>query len=706
MDAGRERLKRAASAAPGPAGWRPHGVCLPAAVQNGSLPQKEAGGEDDFEPYLSGQASQNNSYAPISDHYMSSYYGPSVGFPSYSLGTEAAWSTGGDPPIPYLAPYAQTLTNGETHHHFLPDAGFLGQTGLGSTHSYLSQHAGPFGFFPGGPEFAAWAGAAPTSAVGQAQGPNTSQGSSAYSSSYVYPPSSLGGAVIDAQSSFSNEGLNKAPGPTSSIEQGMTGLKIGNGGGGAGDNPANGNSSGGAIAKTVGAPLVTAAFSSGDNASGPGQYPGGAAPAPKATSWAAIASKPARTQPKPLKGGKPCAGTTPTSLPPPPIKHDMDIGTWDNKGAVAKTSAPVQAMSPSQQQHQQHQQHQQQQQQQQQQQLQQHQSSNLGNRVQGCPVGPPLHMQVLPGPASSPQQFMPPQSGTGLLMPPTPLSQPQPSTVAAAAAALLQQQPPPLTTTVMPALHQGQPQPGHGHWLTQRGRGTVQNGAQFSAAVAQASFPHTGPTSLSGAPSAPGVICSGMEPHPVLEKLRSANNYNPRDFDCSPKNARVFIIKSYSEDDVHRSIKYSIWCSTEHGNKRLDAAYRSMQGKGPVLLLFSVNGSGHFCGVAEMASPVDYSTCAGIWSQDKWKGRFDVKWLFVKDVPNSQLRHIRLENNENKPVTNSRDTQEVPLEKARQVLRIIAGYRHSTSIFDDFSHYEKRQEEEESLKKDRQNRCK
>lgn len=116
-------------------------------------------------------------------------------------------------------------------------------------------------------------------------------------------------------------------------------------------------------------------------------------------------------------------------------------------------------------------------------------------------------------------------------------------------------------------------------------------------------------------------------------------------------------------------------------------------------MLFSVNGSGHFCGVAEMKSPVDYGTSAGVWSQDKWKGKFDVKWIFVKDVPNNQLRHIRLENNDNKPVTNSRDTQEVPLEKAKQVLKIIATYKHTTSIFDDFSHYEKRQEEEEVVRK-------
>lgn len=61
-----------------------------------------------------------------------------------------------------------------------------------------------------------------------------------------------------------------------------------------------------------------------------------------------------------------------------------------------------------------------------------------------------------------------------------------------------------------------------------------------------------------------------------------------------------------------------------------------------------------------MITPVDYNSHSSVWSQDKWKGSFKVKWIYVKDVPNTQLRHIRLENNENKSVTNSRDTQEVP----------------------------------------------
>ena len=182
-----------------------------------------------------------------------------------------------------------------------------------------------------------------------------------------------------------------------------------------------------------------------------------------------------------------------------------------------------------------------------------------------------------------------------------------------------------------------------------------------------------------------------------LSKLKvhtNPNAYNPKEFNISPKAARFFVIKSYSEDDVHRSIKYNIWCSTEHGNRRLDSAYFKGDNQVPVYLFFSVNGSGHFCGMAEMMSRVDYNKKTDVWSQDKWRGCFQVKWVYVKDVPNSLLRNIKLENNDNKPVTNSRDTQEIPFDKGKQVLKVFHTYSHTSSILDDFDHYERKQEED------------
>jgi len=82
-----------------------------------------------------------------------------------------------------------------------------------------------------------------------------------------------------------------------------------------------------------------------------------------------------------------------------------------------------------------------------------------------------------------------------------------------------------------------------------------------------------------------------------------------------------------------------------------------------------------------MMSPVDYTTSSSVWTQtDKWKGRMDVRWIFVKDIPNSHLRHIRVWNNENKPVTNSRDTQELPPDAGTAMLRIFADFPPKTSV--------------------------
>lgn len=201
------------------------------------------------------------------------------------------------------------------------------------------------------------------------------------------------------------------------------------------------------------------------------------------------------------------------------------------------------------------------------------------------------------------------------------------------------------------------------------------------------------------APQGGLIVSPGSNIPEIVHKLHAENNYNPKEFSFSLTNARYFVIKSYAEDDIHRSIKYSIWTSTEHGNKRLDSAYREQKGRGNIYLFFSVNGSGHFCGVAQMASEVNFHVVTGVWSQDKWKGRFSVKWLYVKDVPNNALRHIRLENNENKPVTNSRDTQEIPVDKAKLVMKIVHDWRATSSIFDDFGHYEEKELEDKKVSK-------
>ncbi|CAL5193096.1 unnamed protein product [Lathyrus oleraceus] len=170
--------------------------------------------------------------------------------------------------------------------------------------------------------------------------------------------------------------------------------------------------------------------------------------------------------------------------------------------------------------------------------------------------------------------------------------------------------------------------------------------------------------------------------------------YNGEDLSENYSDAKFYVIKSYSEDDVHKSIKYNVWASTPNGNKKLDAAYQEAKEKPggcPIFLLFSVNTSGQFVGLAEMTGPVDFDKTVEYWQQDRWTGCFNVKWHVIKDIPNGLLRHITLENNEDKPVTNSRDTQEVKFDKGVQVVKIFKEHSSKTSILDDFGFYESRE---------------
>lgn len=161
--------------------------------------------------------------------------------------------------------------------------------------------------------------------------------------------------------------------------------------------------------------------------------------------------------------------------------------------------------------------------------------------------------------------------------------------------------------------------------------------------------------------------------------------FNPHDYDVNPTNARFYIIKSNSEHDIRASIEHGVWCSTDHGNKKLDNCFKNNQHNGPTILLFSVNNSGKFCGMAEMISRVDFNRESGIWSNNRFRGQFRVRWTHVKDVPNSALRHIYLANNDFKPVTFSRDTQEVPPREGKRMIYILHKFVHVSSMLEPIS---------------------
>ncbi|KAL6888190.1 hypothetical protein ACP4OV_009216 [Aristida adscensionis] len=183
----------------------------------------------------------------------------------------------------------------------------------------------------------------------------------------------------------------------------------------------------------------------------------------------------------------------------------------------------------------------------------------------------------------------------------------------------------------------------------------------------------------------------------IMSPLVCRDQFNRSDFSIQYEHAKFFMIKSYSEDDIHKGIKYNVWASTPNGNNKLDAAFHEAQvltkekgTKCPIFLFFSVNTSGQFVGLAEMLGPVDFKKTMDFWQEDKWNGFFPVIWHIIKDIPNRLFKHIILENNDNRIVTFSRDTQEIGLRQGLQMLKIFKDYRQITSILDDFDFYEEK----------------
>jgi hypothetical protein len=165
------------------------------------------------------------------------------------------------------------------------------------------------------------------------------------------------------------------------------------------------------------------------------------------------------------------------------------------------------------------------------------------------------------------------------------------------------------------------------------------------------------------------------------------------------ENSFFYVIKSFSEEDVHKAIKYNIWTSTKTGNSTLSNSYKfASQNGAHIYLFFSCNGSGRFVGLVRMKSDVDNSVYFPLWTQDnKWGGLFDLEWIFIKDVPFKEFKDVifTLKDGEIKCVTNSRDSQEIPFSDGLRMVEIIRNYNNTNTILEHFEYYDMRQEKYE-----------
>eukprot|EP01012_Entosiphon_sulcatum_P042459 TRINITY_DN564_c0_g1_i1.p1 TRINITY_DN564_c0_g1~~TRINITY_DN564_c0_g1_i1.p1 ORF type:complete len:622 (-),score=86.73 TRINITY_DN564_c0_g1_i1:68-1933(-) len=167
----------------------------------------------------------------------------------------------------------------------------------------------------------------------------------------------------------------------------------------------------------------------------------------------------------------------------------------------------------------------------------------------------------------------------------------------------------------------------------------------------------------------------------------------------TPQWARFFIVKPTGPSDVHRSIKYSVWSSSDSGAKRLSRGWQEAQGRGPVFLVFGVQGTNSVVGMCALTSDfADVQTRPELWLDERWRGKFGVKWLVIKDIPHSAFKHINInlaDPPQDAGVRREAVLLDVPIDKGFELLKVIMTFRHKSSFLDNWATCEKLQERED-----------
>merc|ERR1712032_448251 len=178
--------------------------------------------------------------------------------------------------------------------------------------------------------------------------------------------------------------------------------------------------------------------------------------------------------------------------------------------------------------------------------------------------------------------------------------------------------------------------------------------------------------------------------------LIDINNKKENFLDIIKPKSDFFVIKSFSEEDIHKAIKYNLWSSTKTGNSTLDESFRNTKENGAdTYLFFSTNASGKFSGIARIKGNLQEDKIFPFWSQDqKWAGIFEIEWIFIKDCPLREFKNIiiPMRDGETKCVTNSRDTQKIPEIEGKDMVEIFKNYVYSNTILEHFEYYDLRQE--------------
>ena len=168
----------------------------------------------------------------------------------------------------------------------------------------------------------------------------------------------------------------------------------------------------------------------------------------------------------------------------------------------------------------------------------------------------------------------------------------------------------------------------------------------------------------------------------TVNQIELQNKLNTSLFIKDTKHSKFIIIKSIDEDSIIKSIKFSLWSSTQKGNQKINKIFKDSNQN--LLMFFSINNSGRFLGVAKVVKELDTGlNLENTGYKDKWRGFFRIQWLIIKNIDNGLIKSIINKLNEGKSVVSSKDSQEVDHDAGIDMLTAFNTAEYDGSIVEE-----------------------
>ncbi|MCO5562154.1 hypothetical protein L7F22_015780 [Adiantum nelumboides] len=147
---------------------------------------------------------------------------------------------------------------------------------------------------------------------------------------------------------------------------------------------------------------------------------------------------------------------------------------------------------------------------------------------------------------------------------------------------------------------------------------------------------------------------------PYHHELDDIKEQYANDEDFTTIFEQFFIVKSSNRENLELSVARGLWATHRNNEAKLNDAFDSCDN---VILIFSVNETGHFQGCARMMSKIGVIVGGGGWKYAHgtahYGRNFRLKWLKLCELSFNKTRHLRNPYKENLPVKISRDCQEL-----------------------------------------------